>query len=120
MSPGSTGTTLRKDDGKKKLQQFMHNARKVTQHLAYIHVGTVAPNILQCIIFFKSRARPCQCCVTSPAALRGEVPAAVAKQSVSLHQAQAKGNLVASKAVFAVCCHPTWPALSCRQYCYQI
>ncbi|KAL0036647.1 hypothetical protein WJX79_003886 [Trebouxia sp. C0005] len=29
MSPGSTGTTLRKDDGKKKLQQFMHNARKV-------------------------------------------------------------------------------------------
>ncbi len=29
MSPGSTGVTLRKDDGKKKLQQFMNNARKV-------------------------------------------------------------------------------------------
>ncbi|DBB10039.1 TPA: Protofilament ribbon protein [Trebouxia sp. C0006] len=29
MSPGTTGVTLRKDNGKKKLQQFMHNARKV-------------------------------------------------------------------------------------------
>ena len=29
MSLVSTGVTLRKDDGKKKLQQFMHNARKV-------------------------------------------------------------------------------------------
>jgi len=29
MSPGSTGVGHKKDDGKKKLQQFMHNARKV-------------------------------------------------------------------------------------------
>ncbi len=27
---------------------------------------------------------------------------------------------MASKAVSAVCCHPTWPALSCRQYLYQV
>ena len=29
MSPGTMTVTPKKDDGKKKLQQFMHNARKV-------------------------------------------------------------------------------------------
>ena len=29
MTPGATRVSPRKDDSKKKLQQFMHNARKV-------------------------------------------------------------------------------------------
>ena len=30
QSPGATSLVPKKDDGKKKLQQFMHNARKVS------------------------------------------------------------------------------------------